>query len=300
MGCRIPFNPSTLCKLSATVAQKRNTLAVRRSPLCLHIWLTSTTTTKKTKNKTKHLVDNYLNGNITISHSAVKVLRDPRQSYIEVIHLRIAMHAWFFDTYLHTITSMPHDTNTRIKDLFKDIKSVRDNVTAYETAGMPTKVIDTTYQAAWPASTQMIADLGEELVFTAAFDGRYRDALKGHLGIEDIIEYPSIKSRFEDIGTKLKEEAAAAQVAPVVRTQPESQSGAHQMEQVNDNQVQINESVVAGDINKSPDFGAMHGPNFKLPSSHPCVKFESLDEETKKYWNKYIEKQIRNHPLGFY
>ena len=33
---------------------------------------------KKTKNnKTKHLVDNYLNGNITISHFAVKVLRDP-------------------------------------------------------------------------------------------------------------------------------------------------------------------------------------------------------------------------------
>ena len=88
---------------------------------------------------TKHLVDNYLNGNITISHFAVKVLRDPRQSYIEVIHLRIAMHAWFFDTYLHTITSMPHDTKTRIKDLFKDIKSVRDNVTAYETAGMPKK-----------------------------------------------------------------------------------------------------------------------------------------------------------------
>ena len=99
----------------------------------------------------------------------------------------------------------------------------------------------------------------------------------------------------------MKEEAAAAQVAPVVRTQPESQSGAHQKEQVNDNQVNDNqEQVNDNQVNKSPDFGAMHGPNFKLSSSHPCVKFESLDEETKKYWNKYIEKQIRNHPLGFY
>ena len=67
----------------------------------------------------------------------MKVLRDPRQSYIEVIHLHIAMHTWFFDVYLNSITSIPNDTKTRIKGLFKDIKSVRDNVTAYdETAGM--------------------------------------------------------------------------------------------------------------------------------------------------------------------
>ena len=101
---------------------------------------------------TKHLVDNYLNGNIT--------LRETRQSYIEVI---IGMHAWFFDVYMK-VTSVPNDTKTRIKDL-----SVRNNITVYGIV-------------AWPASTKMIADLGEELVFTALFDGRYRDALRGHLG----------------------------------------------------------------------------------------------------------------------
>ena len=230
----------------------------------------------------------------------MKVLKDPRQSYIEVIHLRIAMREWFFEVYLNSITSMPSDTRTHIKDLFKDINSVRDNVTAYEgVAGMPTKVIDTTYQAVWPASTQMIADLGEELCYTALFDGRYRDALKSHLGIEDIVEYPSIKSRLDEIQTKLKEEAAAVQAAnaPVVRPQPGSQacsSGASQAE----TNAASETTLVVEDIIK--DLGALHGPDFKLPSSHPVVLFEKMDDESKKYWNKYIEKQMRNYPLGFY
>ena len=254
---------------------------------------------KKNK-KTTYLVDNYLTGNINSSHFAVKVLKDPRQSYIEVIHLRITMREWFFEVYLNSITSMPSDTRTQIKDLFKDINSVRDNVTAYEgVAGMPTKVIDTTYQAVWPASTQMIADLGEELCYTALFDGRYRDALKSHLGIEDIVEYPSIKCRLDEIQTKLKEEAAAVQAAnaPVVHPQPGSQacsSGASQAE----TNAASETTLVVEDIIK--DLGALHGPDFKLPSSHPVVLFEKMDDESKKYWNKYIEKQTRNYPLGFY
>ena len=161
------------------------------------------------------LLDSFLNGFINKSHLSVASLKDARQSYVQVLHFKMAVRDWFLETFINEVVHLDH-VKQKLKSVFSDFKSVRDNITPLSINGSPVKVIDTTYQATWPQSCAMISDLMDELCFNKDFDCRYKDAIKGRLLVQDFVDYPSVNSRLEEIRAKVKEEkdeAAAAEVA---------------------------------------------------------------------------------------
>ena len=161
------------------------------------------------------LLDSFLNGFINKSHLSVASLKDARQSYVQVLHFKMAVRDWFLETFINEVVHLDH-VKQKLKRVFSDFKSVRDNITPLSINGSPVKVIDTTYQASWPPSCAMISDLMDELCFNKDFDCRYKDAIKGRLLVQDFVDYPSVNSRLEEIRAKVKEEkdeAAAAEVA---------------------------------------------------------------------------------------
>ncbi len=52
----------------------------------------------------------------------------------------------------------------------------------------------------------MTAELFEQLIYNNTFDGRYRDGIKTKVNVADILDYASIKEKFEEIDAAIRAE----------------------------------------------------------------------------------------------
>ena len=145
---------------------------------------------------------------ITIGDFTISRLKDYRQSYIEVLNLKHAMHAELLQTWLPGI-GLPIEHVNKMQEVFADVPGVRASVTGYP--DQPT--VDTSWMVGWPPSSVAACTFLEEIIYSVAYDGRYRDAIKSKATVVDILAYESVKREIDEIATTLAQERSAAAAA---------------------------------------------------------------------------------------
>ena len=154
--------------------------------------------------------------------------------------------------------------------MLANFESVRRDLTPYEQNVTP----DMTFQLGWPSSAVLLMTLIEELVYTASFDGRYRDAIKSRSEVVDVLQYPSIADRIKDV-----RDAIAQESVPI----PERNA------------------TSAGTAGSAPAPTATEGTESgKVAASATTEKpnasgFDSLCEEDQTFWLKAMRKTVNTY-----
>ena len=161
----------------------------------------------------------------------------------------------------------------KARSVFASFQSARTQYLNYE--GDP--VADTTYQANWKESSVLIFSLIDDLVYNNTFDERYKNAAKNYYEFSDVVEYPSVKERMDEINDKivLEREAAAPTAASAAATEA------------------VPQTTYFGESAGSEAASAAGAP--PLPPKPSEVKgFEQLSEDDRQHWTKHINKAIRS------
>ena len=130
-------------------------------------------------------------GFINIGEFAVKKLGDARQSYVAVLNYKLEIKNHLLGDFLDALNIDP-SAKSKLREVFDTFNTVRTHVTTYDDdIGFSGSVsVDLTYQAQWKNSALLTAGLIEDMVFNTTFDPRYRDGIKTHAELSDIMEYP--------------------------------------------------------------------------------------------------------------
>ena len=213
------------------------------------------------------MIDHYRMEFLDVGHFVVSKIKDPRSSYVEILNFKSMVKESLLTEWLHSI-GLPVHVKDKLRSVFADFSSARSNFNGY-----PGTEIDTTWQMGWPQSGTLAAELIDELVYNVIFDGRYRDAIKSKLTVTDFLDYPSIKSRFDDILKVLREEsvpltAAAATDAAVVGVTSSTNGGGQ---------------------------SASATTTTTTATAAENTGFDSMSPEDKDKWEKYMLKIIRTH-----
>lgn len=128
--------------------------------------------------------------------------------------------------------------------------------------------------------------MGQDLIYSNTFDGRYRDAMKSRLDVADFLDYPSVKDRIDAVVDATKAErdnvaAATAASAADPTTDGASAAGGDG----------AGATAGAGDRGATPS--AEQTPSAAEPEV--TTGFASLSESDQLYWNKYINKHINTY-----
>ena len=110
--------------------------------------------------------------------------------------------SYLLGPYLDGLDIKP-EHKQRIREVLASVKTCRMNVTPYNGN------TDLTWQVGWPESSKMVLTFIEDLVYTTAFDGRYKDAKKSGLEVIDFLAYASCQERLDEIKAAITAERPA-------------------------------------------------------------------------------------------
>ena len=214
------------------------------------------------------LTDLYRSELITMGEFTPSKMRDYRNSYVEVLNMKLALRDELLEQWLPS-SGLPIHHVRKMQEVFADFDAVRKFSTSYP--GEPPA--DTTWMVGWPQSSLLAVSLIEEMVYTIAWDGRFRDAIKSKLKIADFLGYESVKADMDEVLTQLKNEREAKKGAGTDSTTTASagQTGTT--------------TAPAGSAGST-------GPESSTPAT---TGWESLQDTDKEYWDKHMDKQIRTY-----
>ena len=128
----------------------------------------------------------------------------------------------------------------------------------------------------------MFGNPGQDLIYSNTFDGRYRDAIKSRPGVNDVLDYPSVKERLDTVieATTAERDIAAAAAAADTAAGATAAGGA---------------GIGAGANAGAGAPGT--GPSGQGPAAAPeaTTGFASLGGTDKAYWEKCINKHIHTY-----
>ncbi|CAE6960417.1 unnamed protein product [Symbiodinium sp. CCMP2592] len=133
------------------------------------------------------MIDGFRKGFVEPGFFAVSKLRDARNSYVEILKLKLAVKNHLLEEWL-TGRTFPGKTREDLRSAFSSFTHVRSKYSPYKE--------ETQADTAWILGAKdsvLAAELLEQLVYLDTFDGRYRDALKSKHECADVLGYPSIK-----------------------------------------------------------------------------------------------------------
>ncbi|CAK0907003.1 unnamed protein product [Prorocentrum cordatum] len=212
------------------------------------------------------LTDHYRMEFIDLGKFGVNKLRDYRESYVEVLNLKLDVKNEMLFKWLPRV-GIPSDHVTTIQQKMGTFAAVRAYVTGY-----PGDTVDTTWQALMKQSAVSAVALIEELVYTIEFDRRYTNAIQSKLDVADFLAYESVAMRMNETiemakrenGTDGAEAAGAAGAAASSAGAAAADPGSNSM-------------TSAGDAPKE------------------LKKFAQLQETDKQNWNRVIDKVVRTY-----
>ena len=194
---------------------------------------------------------------------SIAKLRDYRQSYVEVMNLKLGVRDELLQHWLPS-SGMHKDQVSKIQEVMADFGTVRAFVTPYSG-----QQADTTWMVGRPESALSAVELIEELVYSNTWDSRYKDAIKSKLRVPDFLDYESVRAHLEDILSQVKAERTAAGGISATPEAGSSQAG-------------------------SAGAGNGGGAGSALAET-PEKGFHSLQPSEQVQWDKVIEKQIRTY-----
>ncbi|CAE7604706.1 unnamed protein product [Symbiodinium necroappetens] len=167
------------------------------------------------------LVDGFRMGFLKKGTFVSSVLRDPRQSYIEVLKLKVKLRDALLTDWLDS-TSMPQSWKQKLREAFSSFDAVRERYSSYPDEEQAA--------SAWvlgaPESVSLAADLLDQLIYKDNFDGRFKDAVKTHHETADFLDYPSVKSKIAEVEDALRKESKPTVADPATATDGGSTSAA--------------------------------------------------------------------------
>ena len=98
-------------------------------------------------------------------------LKDPRRSYVEVLQLKRKVLNHMLAKWLLTVDTTDQ-VRASIKDVFKSFQSVRTRYACYPTSAASA---DLSWQTGWPQHASSMTQLIDDMVYTSAFDSRYKE-----------------------------------------------------------------------------------------------------------------------------
>lgn len=207
-----------------------------------------------------------------------------RQSYVEVLCLKLKVRAWFMERWLGTQAGkIPIEAMSKINAVFcSSWANMRANLTPYPNS----KPANNSWRVGWGTGVSEVVDLLEELVCDVSFDARYKDAIKAKLDVSDFMAYDSVQVRLKAVEDQLKVDLVRQDAAGIGAS---LSIGAG--------------SAPAGGSTK-PTAGPADGSTpMQPPSSLPAVagarsphsNFDSMSDHDKARWQKHIDKQISTY-----
>ena len=100
------------------------------------------------------LTDLYRIELINLGDFSVAKLKDYRQSYIEVLNLKHALHCELWQQWLPS-HGLPNGNAGRLQEVFADFEAVRTHVTGYPGQSLP---VDTTWMVGWSEASRAAAE----------------------------------------------------------------------------------------------------------------------------------------------
>ncbi|CAE7245726.1 unnamed protein product [Symbiodinium sp. CCMP2592] len=129
------------------------------------------------------MIDGFRKGFVEPGFFAVSKLRDARNSYVEILKLKLAVKNHLLEEWL-TGSTFPGKTKEDLRSAFSSFTHVRSKYSPYKEETQA----DTAWILGAKDSVVLAAELLEQLVYLDTFDGRYRDALKSKHECADDIE----------------------------------------------------------------------------------------------------------------
>ena len=151
------------------------------------------------------LVDGYRMEYFNIGEFTVSKLKDPKASYVCMLNLKVDARTYLLGDWLDGVNINPQ-CKSKIRECLSSFEAVRRDLTPHNWGK-----VDLSWQATWPQSAVLTATFLEDMIYTTTFDGRYRDVLKSHVEITDMLDYASVSERIREI-----REALAAETQPDV------------------------------------------------------------------------------------
>ncbi|CAK0880249.1 unnamed protein product [Prorocentrum cordatum] len=131
---------------------------------------------------------------IDLGKFGVNKLRDYRESYVEVLNLKLDVKNEMLFKWLPRV-GIPSDHVATIQQKMGTFAAVRAYVTGY-----PGDTVDTTWQALMKQSAVSAVALIEELVYTIEFDiSRCTNAIQSKLDVADFLAYESVAMRTNEV-----------------------------------------------------------------------------------------------------
>ena len=223
----------------------------------------------KTKNAMTDLLDGFRMEYLTLGHFAVQKLKDYRESYVEVSHMKYDMKAEFFNNWLPRLRLQPASLQ-KITDVFSTVDKVRALWTPYPNE----KSNDTTFLMTLPKSTGLIMDFVEAMIYGNEFNPRYKDTIKARGNIHDVLEYASVKAKITEI-----EDAVRSEQTPVTTTGGDGGGGGG-----------AGGAGAAGSAT-----GSTEGVPVLPTEENNKDPWDALPLEEKGHWTRFIWKSIRTN-----
>ena len=118
--------------------------------------------------------------------SATK-LRDARESYLEILDLKLALRDEFWDQWLPSI-GLDMDKMAKLQDVFVDFESRRKSYNPY--LGQSA---NTSWLVSWPESAVKAAEVIQDMVYGTNWDSRFRDAVRSKHKVQEFWGYESVQ-----------------------------------------------------------------------------------------------------------
>lgn len=136
---------------------------------------------------TEGLIDALRMGFIDRGELTVGKLRDPKRSYLEVLLLKDAVKVELLTTWIQDLP-VERAAKDKAAEVFASVESVRRHYSPYpalpsnETVGsadaegaVQPAAFDSSWQVCFGKEVQQVFEVIDELVYSATFDGRYKD-----------------------------------------------------------------------------------------------------------------------------
>ena len=132
----------------------------------------------------------------------VTKMKGYRQSYVEILNLKMAVRDELLQTWLPACGLKPTQVS-QIQDVMRDFGSIRKWVTPYPDGKGNT---DTAWMVGQSAVVLAILEVFEALFYSNAWDARYKDAVKTKLRVADFLDYESVREALDELTNQIRAE----------------------------------------------------------------------------------------------
>mgnify|MGYP007045175722 CR=1 FL=1 len=181
-----------------------------------------------------------------------------------MLNLKLALRDEFLQNWLSQSGIAPQFT-TKLQEVLADFDSVRKHMTAY-----PGSHADTSWMVTVPPSVAAAAEMIEDMVYTANWDPRFRDAIKSKCTVADFMSYESVAGAIKDVTDMIGAERAASLQASVGNGE--------------------SETAGAAGCAAAPAAGPAVSAALAAPEG-----FEILGASEKEHWQQHVDKTVRTY-----